>query len=123
MTVILSTILALVVAGAATATMENNSSAQALRRMLRGGPRTVGMRDFGSMENVGMLWRGLPRNDQPSVAQPGDIVLYQGNAIVVYYEPNSYRFTRLGRIDGVSSEELRSLLGRSTVEMTFELAD
>lgn len=106
-----------------TATMENNASAQALRRMLRSGPRTIAMRDFGSMEKVGMLWRGLPRNDERITAQPGDIILYQGSAIVVYYQPNTYTFTRLGHIDGVSPEDLRALLGSGAVEVTFELAD
>jgi len=105
------------------ATMENNSSAEAFKDMLKHGKKTVKMRDYGSMEKVGMLGRMLPTNDRQITTKPGDIILFMGSSIVVYYEPNSWNFTRLGHIDDISQDELRDLLGPGNVEMTFSLLD
>lgn len=58
-----------------TATMENNTSSQALKRMLAKRPRTIKMRDYGSMEKVGMFWRRLPTNNESITTKPGDIIL------------------------------------------------
>ncbi len=52
---------------------------------------------------------------------PGDIILYQGNKITVYYARNSWSFTRLGRIDDPSG--LREALGVWDVDISFQLAD
>ena len=104
-----------------TATMDNNSSSQAFKRMISRRSRTVRMRDYASMEKVGMLWRRLPTNNRQITTEPGDIILFMGSSIVVYYNPNSWNFTRLGHIDGVSQPELKEILGNGNVEMTFEL--
>jgi len=101
-----------------TATMENNTSSHALRRML---PRTINMRDYGGVEKVGMLWKGLPRNDMSISAQPGDIILFMGNAFVIYYEPNNWNFTRLGHINDVTHDELREIFGSGNVTVTLSL--
>ena len=94
------------------ATLENNSSAEAFASLLATGPLTVSMRDYADMEKVGSLPTALPRSDAQISVGPGDVVLYQGNQITVYYGTNSWNFTRLGRVDGVATrEEMLDLLG------------
>lgn len=104
-----------------TATLSDNSSAEALAEMLKEGPVTVKMKDYGSMEKVGSLGSDLPRNDEQITTEPGDIILYQGSAIVIYYAPNSWNFTRLGKIDDVTQEELLNALGKGNVNVTFSI--
>jgi hypothetical protein len=79
------------------------------------------MRDYGNMEKVGSLGTSLPRNDEQITTEPGDLILYQGSAFVIYYAPNSWNFTRLGKINGVTQEELKEILGTGDVEVTLSL--
>lgn len=81
------------------------------------------MNDYGDMEKVGSLGFSLPRNDQQTTTDPGDLILYQGNSFVIYYDINSWNFTRLGKIDGVSTREqvLDLLDGKGEVTITFSL--
>jgi hypothetical protein len=104
-----------------TATLVQNSSADALKEALSEGPITVNMRDYGSMEKVGSLGMDLPRNDEQITTEAGDLILYQGNAFVIYYAPNSWSFTRLGKINNVTAEELREILGDGNVTVTLSL--
>ena len=104
-----------------TVTLVENSSVDALREVLSEGPITINMRDYGSMEKVGSLGMDLPRNDQQITTEAGDIILYQGNAFVIYYAPNSWNFTRLGKINNVTAEELRGILGDGFVTITLSL--
>jgi len=104
-----------------TAALADNSSAEAFARLLENGPLTVSTHDYGSFEKVGSLGTELPRNDEPITASPGDIILYQGSQITVYYGQNSWTFTRLGRIGDPAG--LREALGSGDVEITFRLAD
>ncbi len=104
-----------------SATLADNSSAKAFAELLKSGPLTVSAHDYGSFEKVGELGRSLPRNDEQITTSPGDIILYQGNQITVYYAQNSWSFTRLGRVDDPSG--LREALGDGDVEITFQLAD
>ena len=104
-----------------TATLVENSSVDALKAALAEGLLTVNMRDYGSMEKVGPLGMELPRNDEQITTEAGDIILYQGNALVIYYAPNSWNFTRLGKIDDVTAEELREILGDGNVTVTLSL--
>ena len=106
-----------------TATLEENSSAEALKELLREGPLTIHMRDFAGMEKVGSIGRRLPTNDRPVHAKPCDLILYTGDSFVIYYEPNSWNFTRLGRLDDITPEELRKVLGKGSVTVTLELAE
>ena len=95
-----------------TATLEDNSSAQALKERLAKGNITVEMNDYGDMEKVGSLGINLPRNDRQTTTGPGDIILYLGNNLVIYYDTNSWNFTRVGKVDGVSTrKEMLDLLG------------
>lgn len=104
-----------------TATLEENSSAQALKDMLRQGPLTVDMRDYANMEKVGEIGADLPTNDEQISTVPGDIILYQGNSLVIYYDTNDWNFTRLGKIGNVTGEELKEALGDGDVTVTFTL--
>lgn len=95
-----------------TATLEENSSAEALRQLLEKGDLNIRMSDYGNMEKVGSLGTALPRNDRQTTTRPGDLILYLGNSFVIYYDTNSWNFTRLGRLDGVSTrQEVLELLG------------
>lgn len=105
-----------------TATLVKNSSVDALKKALSKGPITINMRDYGSMEKVGSLGMDLPRNDEQITTEAGDIILYQGNAFVIYYAPNSWSFTRLGRINNVSAKELKEILGDGNVTITLFLS-
>lgn len=105
------------------ATLADNSSAEALKELLADGPVTINMRDYASMEKVGSLGTSLPRNDEQITTEPGDLILYQGNAFVIYYEPNSWNFTRLGKINDVTQEELKEVLGNGDVEVTLSLGE
>ena len=104
-----------------TATLEENSSAQALKDMLRQGPLTIDMRDYANMEKVGEIGADLPTNDEQISTVPGDIILYQGNSLVIYYDTNDWNFTRLGKIENVTGEELKEALGDGDVTVTFTL--
>ena len=84
---------------ALTATMVENSSVTALVELIKNGPLTIAMSDYGNMEKVGPIGTTLPRNDEQITTEPGDIILYQGSALVIYYAPNSWNFTKLGKID------------------------
>ena len=104
-----------------TATMENNTSAQALKRILQRGPKTINMRDYESMEKVGMLWKGLPTNNQNISTQSGDLILFMGSSFVIYYDTNHWNFTKLGHINDVTQSELIEILGQGDVKVTLSL--
>lgn len=106
-----------------TATLADNSSVTELVKALSQGSITVEMRDYGNMEKVGSFGRSFPRNDQSITTEPGDIILYQGNALVIYYAPNTWSFTRLGKIDGLNQEELKKVLGEGNVTVTLSLPE
>ena len=104
-----------------TAELADNTSAQAFAELLREGPVTVQMHDYGNFEKVGPLPTSLPENNEQITTEPGDIILYQGNSITVYYDENTWNFTRLGKVQGVTDEELRGILGEEGVEIIFSL--
>ena len=103
------------------ATLANNSSVEALKELLAEGPLTIDMSDYASMEKVGPIGTGLPTNDEQISTGAGDIILYQGNSLVIYYDTNSWNFTRIGKIEDVTQEELLEALGSSDVTVTFSL--
>ena len=100
---------------------EENSSAEAFIALLQAGDLTVAMHDYGNFEKVGPLGTSLPTNDQRITTKPGDLILYQGNQITIYYDRNSWRFTRLGKVQGLTQAELKEILGDGNVEVTFSL--
>ena len=98
---------------------EQNESVKALRALAEDQPLTVEMSMYGGFEQVGPLGQSLPRNDVQTTTSAGDIVLYSGNQIVVFYGSNSWAYTRLGRISGKTAEELTALLGNGDVTITI----
>lgn len=102
-----------------TATLVDNSSTQALKEILSHGSLSIDMRDYENMEKVGMIGETLPRNDEQITTEAGDIILYQGNALVIYYDTNSWNFTRIGKIDGITQDELKTVLGKGNVTVTL----
>ena len=106
-----------------TATLVDNSSAQALVELLQEGPLTIEMNDYGNMEKVGPIGQTLPANDEQITTEPGDIILYQSNSLVIYYDTNSWNFTRIGKINYATQEELLDALGSGAVSVTFALSD
>ena len=101
------------------ATFEDNSSAAEFKELLEQGPMTIEMEDYGGFEKVGPLGTSLTRNDTQITTQPGDVILYQGNQITIYYGTNSWSFTRLARIDNPAG--LQEKLGSGTISVTFSL--
>ena len=104
-----------------TATLEENSSAKAFAEFLTQGDMTLDMHDYGSFEKVADLPRSFPRNDKQIDTDAGDIILYQGNSITIYYDKNSWNFTRLARIDNVNKKRLQQILGKGNVKATFSV--
>ena len=104
-----------------SATFEDNSSAQALKEKLAEGDIIIDAHDYGNFEKVGDLGFSLPRNDTQITTTPGDLILYQGNQFTIYYDENSWNFTKLGHVDNMTQEELKRLLGDGDVTITLSL--
>ena len=104
-----------------TATLENNDATDAFVEMMETEPVVIQMSDYSGFEKVGSLGRSLPTNNSQITTKAGDIVLYQGNQIVIFYGSNSWSYTRLGRIDDLTGWE--DALGSKDVIVTFSLED
>ncbi len=104
-------------------TWEDNDSVRALKEIASEGPITIGMSMYGGFEQVGPIGQDLPRNDRQTTTGAGDIVLYSGNQIVVFYGSNSWSYTRLGHIEGKTQEELAGMLGTADVTVTIDNAE
>jgi len=98
---------------------EDNESAEALKGLVSGQPLTVELSMYGGFEQVGSLGEGLPQDDVPTVTEAGDIVLYSGDQIVIFYGSNSWDYTRLGRITDKTASEMAELLGNGDVTITL----
>ncbi|MCI8548747.1 MAG: hypothetical protein HFJ38_07705 [Bacilli bacterium] len=104
-----------------TATLENNSSVNALIEKLEQDDITIDMKDYANFEKVGELGFSLPRNDKQIATEVGDIILYQGNSITIYYDTNSWNFTKLGKINNITQKELKDILGSGDATVTLSL--
>lgn len=107
---------------AVAATWEDNASVDALRKLLMDGPRVVELSRYGGFEQVGSLGARLPRDDIQTTTAPGDIVLYSGNQLVLFFGSNSWAYTRLGRIIGLDQAGLQDLLGGERVTAVLSLS-
>ena len=96
-------------------TWEENPSVEAIRGLL---PLTIEMSMYGGFEQVGPIGQEIARDDEQTDTGPGDIVLYAGNQIVVFYGNNSWAYTRLGHID-LTKQEMEALLGHGAVTLTI----
>ena len=102
-----------------SATLEKNEAVSALVEMMRESPVVIQMSDYSGFEKVGPLGTSLPVNNSQTTTQAGDIVLYNGNQIVIFYGSNSWSYTRLGHIDDLTGWE--EALGNGDVTVTFSL--
>ena len=93
--------------------LERNSATAALTEILKQGDIVYVARDYGGFEKVGNLGYSLPRSDRQTTTTAGDVILYSGNQIVLFYGSNSWSYTKLGRVQGISDEEWKELLTRS----------
>lgn len=96
-------------------------SSTALEELLKEGPLTIPMKDYAHIEKFGSLETNLPRNDQHITTKAGDVILSEGNLLVIYYAPNTWNFTRLGRVVNLSEQGLRQVLGRGNILATLSL--
>lgn len=106
-----------------TATLAENAATRSLIQLLESGPVTISMSDYGGFEKVGELPQSLPTSDTRITTQPGDIMLYQGRNMVIFYGSNTWSYTPLGKIDGVTAASLREFLGNGNVNMTLSLSN
>ena len=98
---------------------EQNESVDALKQLAAQKPLTINMSMYGGFEQVGSIGQNLPKNDVQTTTSAGDIVLYSGNQIVVFYGSNSWAYTRLGKITDKSASQMKDLLGNGDVTITF----
>lgn len=104
-----------------TVEWEENEAVAALKERVSTAPLTIRMSMYGGFEQVGSLGMSLPRNDTRITTSPGDVVLYSGNQMVVFYGSNTWAYTRLGHISDKTEDELTSLLGSKDVTITLGL--
>ena len=103
--------------------LADNAATQALVEKLQQAPVTVTLNSSGNFEIWGALGFSLPTSNQQITAQPGDVILYSGSNICIFYGTNSWSYTRLGKIDGLTESELRSFLkaGETGISVTLSL--
>ena len=104
------------------ADFEDNSSAEALKEKLQAGSLTLEMEDYGGFEKVGDLPFSLPTNDENITTSAGDVILYQGNKLTIYYDTNTWSFTKVAKIRDADSS-LKSKLGEGTVKVTLSIIE
>lgn len=102
---------------------EDNASADALAEKLKDGAVTLELHDYGGFEKVGPLPFELPTSDERITTEPGDVILYQGNQLTVYYAENTWSFTRLAKIEGATAEDILHALSGESVTVTLYLEE
>ena len=100
---------------------EDNSSVDALKELVSSGPLSIDMSMYGGFEQVGSIGQSLPREDKQTTTSSGDIVLYSGNQLVVFYGSNSWAYTRLGHISDKTDAEIEALLSKGDVTITLSI--
>ena len=101
-------------------TWEENESVDALAALAAEGPLTIQLSMYGGFEQVGPIGQSIISDDQQTTTQAGDVVLYSGDQIVVFYGSNSWAYTRLGHVD-LSQKEMEDLLGNGDVMLTLQM--
>ena len=105
-----------------SATLVSNSSTEALIAQLQQGDITYQAHDYGDFEKVGPLGCTFPQNNEQITTEPGDLILYQGNNLCIYYDTNSWNFTRIGKIDNATQEEIKSFVNAGGGDVTVKLS-
>ena len=104
-----------------TATLENNEAVEEFLDMMKEGPVSISMSDYSGFEKVGSLGRSLTTSNSQTTTDAGDIVLYNGNNIVMFYGSNSWSYTRIGKIDDLS--DWNKALGSGSITAVFSIAE
>ena len=104
-----------------TATLTDNEATRELTKLLGQGDITIRMSDYGGFEKVGALPQSLPTSNTQITTELGDIMLYQGNQMVIFYGSNSWSYTRLCKIDGATVSNLRQFLGNGDITLILSL--
>jgi hypothetical protein len=99
--------------------LENNETVEAFVEKLKSKDVVVNANDYNNFEKVGRLGFSLPVNDTRITTEPGDIVIYQGNQVCLFYNSNSYSYTKLGKVKNVSKSKLEEILGNGNVTLVF----
>lgn len=102
-----------------TAVLEDNAAVAALIEQMQASPLVIPMRDYSGFEKVGDLGVTLPSSDSQTTTQSGDIVLYNGSQLVIFYGSNSWSYTRIGQIDNLSG--WAEALGDGDITATFSI--
>lgn len=102
-------------------TLEKNSATQELVNVLEKGNVTVNATEYGGFEKVGDLGFSLPTADENVNTSPGDIVLYQGNQVSLFYDSHSWSYTKLGKIENIDSNHLKEVLGSGDITIVLSL--
>ncbi|ADU21278.1 cyclophilin-like fold protein [Ruminococcus albus] len=102
-----------------TATLADSTAAKELAEKLEAEPATVTLNEYGGFEKVGKLPWTLTKTDESIVTKAGDIMLYQGNQMTIFYNSNSWSYTKLGHIDNITSDELAKLFGEGNITVTL----
>lgn len=105
-----------------TITLTDNDATRRLVEALANGPMTISMNDYGGFEKVGALPMSLPSSDTRITTEPGDVILYQGRNLVIFYGSNTWSYTRLGKINSLTATEIRAFLGNGEIEITLSLS-
>lgn len=102
---------------------EDNQAVERLRDMAKDGDITIQMSMYGGFEQVGSIGQSLPRDDKQTTTRSGDIVLYSGNQMVVFYGSNNWSYTRLGHISDKDEAEMADLLSHGDAKITISMED
>lgn len=106
-----------------TVQWEDNPSVSALLQLAKQEPLTIAMEPYGGFEQVGTLPQSITSNDEQMVTEPGDIVLYSGSSLVIFYSSNTWAYTKLGHIKGLSPEELTNVLNGNQITATLSVTE
>ena len=100
---------------------KKNESVDTLKKLAFGKPMVIKMSMYEDFEQVGDIGRSIPSDDKNTTTKPGDIVLYTGSSIVIFYGSNTWDYTRLGKITGRTKEQLADMLGKGDVEISLSM--
>ena len=106
-----------------TAALADSTAAKELAEKLKAEPVTVTLNEYGGFEKVGDLPWSLTKSDKQVSTEPGDIMLYQGDQMTIFYNSNSWSYTKLGSIENTTQEELESLFGEGDITVTLSLKE
>ena len=101
--------------------VSDTEAAATLAELLKDGPITISMHAYGGFEKVGPLPSGLSAADEQITTEPGDIMLYAGDQITIFYGSNTWEYTPLGKIEGATAESLQRAFGDGDIEVVLSL--